>query len=53
MKKKVTKMNIGGVNIYLSNKRSLGDKINNKCYDGVPLKSHKCHIEDASRKKAI
>jgi hypothetical protein len=51
MKKKVAKMTIGGLTIYLSNKRSIGDELNNKCYNGIPIKNRKCHINTKDKTK--
>jgi hypothetical protein len=52
MKKKTAKMTISGVSIYLANKRSVGDELSNKCYNGIPIRSRKCHI-DISNKKSM
>ena len=53
MKKKTAKMTIGGVSIYLSNKRSIGDELSNKCYNGIPIRSRKCHIDTINKEKSM
>jgi hypothetical protein len=51
MKKKVDKMSISGLTIHLSNKRSIGDELNSKCYNGIPIKNRKCHIDTKDKTK--
>jgi hypothetical protein len=46
MNKKITKITIGKVN-----KRSIGDEISNKCYNGIPIKNRKCHIDTKDKTK--
>ena len=53
MKKKTAKMTIGGVSIHLSNKRSIGDELSNKCYNGIPIRSRKCHIDTSNKEKSM